>query len=115
LSDEQRKKLLETGDNDKNTPLHLAAKYGNVDVFLCLLDHGRPMFGPTYGLTEPVNRTNRSSLHECAKYNRLSLIKALLPLPRHFYKTQLLDTIKDEDEMTSVHFACRQGKHKSRL
>jgi ankyrin repeat protein len=122
LDDEKRKKLLTACDNDKNTPLHLAAKYGNADVFVYLLEHARKMIdpkydliGPKYGLTVPRNRTDRSALHECAKHNRLSLIQALLQLPREIDRTELLDTIKDEDQMTAVHFACREGKHKSSL
>jgi ankyrin repeat protein len=115
LNNEQRKNLLMAGDNNKNTALHLAAKYGNVDVFLCLLEHGRKMIDPKYGLNVPRNRTHRSPLHECAKHNHLPLIEALLQLPREIDRTQWLDTIKDEDQMTCVHFACRQGKDKSIL
>jgi ankyrin repeat protein len=116
LSDDQRRALLKAGDNDQNTPLHLAAKYGNVDVFLCLMTHGRKMIDLNYGFIEPHNRTGRSPLHECAKHNRFSLIKALLQLPRETNSTHLLDAeIVDEDQMTCVHFACRQGKHKSSL
>ena len=109
---DRRKTLLTAGDNDKNTPLHLAAKHGNVDVFMCLLEYGKRLDNKAkdYGLTEPCNRTDRSPLIECAKHNRLQIIKELLKQKPDSDLKKLLDTTMDEDQMTCVHFACIGGK-----
>ena len=116
LSEEQRT-LLNAGDNDKNTPLHLAAKYGSMDVFFYLLEQGRQLNdqkSPTenYGITEPLNRTDRSPLLECAKHNRLSFIRKWLPSSNVSTKL-LLENTKDQDQMKCIHLACRYGKHRS--
>ena len=118
LSDVQRN-LLTAGDIDDNTPLHLAAKYGSSKVFQCLFNYGKKLSNesgsglkePVYGVNIPVNRTDRTPLHECAKHNRLSLIKELLPSDGS--EKKLLDTVKDENLLTAVHLACRHGECES--
>ena len=64
-----------------------------------------------YGLTEPRNRTDRSPLIECGKNNRLQIIKKLLEQKPRSELKKLLDTTRDEDQMTCLHFASIEGKH----
>ena len=123
-------KLLQACDNEKNTPLHLAAKADNQNIFNFLLDCGRKKLEKSnsnegkqndiYGITTPRNRTGRTPLLECAKYNRVSFVRKLLmedePIesrPTEFklikWKTEF-DQLRDEDRMTCLHLACRAGK-----
>ncbi len=123
LDNEYVGKLLEACDNDRNTPLHLAAKANNKEIFKCLLESGRNLKNfsskeekknDTYGITEPSNRTGRTPLLECAKHNRKSFIEEILATKnnsRTWGKT--LDLLKDEDQMTCFHLACGQGKYET--
>jgi ankyrin repeat protein len=130
LLDDQSKKspdkpdvaeLLQGCDNEKNTPLHLAAKAGNNAIFDILLKSGKNLKksnsnnaneNDIYGITIPRNRTGRTPLLECAKYNRVSFMEELLPItkdnPSQWKKK--LDSLRDNDRMTCLHLACSLGK-----
>ncbi|CAF3912362.1 unnamed protein product [Rotaria sp. Silwood1] len=63
-----------------------------------------------YGITEPRNRIRRTPLLECAKFNRVSFIKEILPAEGDSgEQKKLLDDLKDENGMTCLHLACNQG------
>ncbi|CAF3342979.1 unnamed protein product, partial [Rotaria sp. Silwood2] len=123
LGEDKLKKLLEGHDNQKNTPLHLAAKMGSKSVFEYLLDRGRNFKASTsteqetpdtYGINRPVNRIQQTPLHECAKHNHVELIESLLSdgAKSAQYK-KWLDNIKCENRMTCLHLACCQGHLKT--
>jgi ankyrin repeat protein len=115
--------LLQACDNEKNTPLHLAARANNEEIFKCLIESGRNLKNSNsnegkkndmYGITEPLNRNERTPLLECAKYNRQSFIEELLPTKDNSRKwKKTLDQLRDEDRMTCLHLACNQGKHET--
>jgi ankyrin repeat protein len=115
--------LLQACDNEKNTPLHLAARANNEEIFKCLIESGRNLKNSNsnegkkndmYGITEPLNRNERTPLLECAKYNRKSFIEELLPTKDNSRKwKKTLDQLRDEDRMTCLHLACNQGKHET--
>lgn len=115
--------LLEAHDNEKNTPLHIAARMNNKSIFKCLLKEGNKLKNYNtnkrnedyvYGVTVPLNRIGRTPLHECAKYNRKSFIELLLPRNDNLriWETKL-NTCKDDDQMTCLHLASSQGKHET--
>lgn len=119
---EHVKQLLHAGDNEKNTPLHLAARTNNKDIFQCLLDAGRKLENSNangkekdylYRVTAPRNQTGRTPLHECALYNRTSFIEELLSPKKDDARERKkqLDTSKDDNQMTCLHLACSKGKH----
>ena len=63
-------KLINEKDEDGNTALHIAAKYGNIEVCKLLLDRG------TY-----VNVTNKkyyTPLHIAAKYGNMGVCELLI-------------------------------------
>ncbi|CAF0926128.1 unnamed protein product [Adineta steineri] len=113
-------KLLQAGDVDKNTPLHLAARMKNEEIFERLLDHGRKLKCSNlesekencmYGIIEPRNRLGQTPLFECAKYNRKSFMEKLL-LPRQAKPGEwkrTLDRLIDENRQTCLHIACYNG------
>jgi ankyrin repeat protein len=135
LGNHDVEKLLQACDNEKNTPLHLAARANNEEIFKCLLESGRNLNNSNsngeknnlknsnsnegkkndmYGITEPLNRNERTPLLECAKYNRKSFIEELLPTKDNSRKwKKTLDQLRDEDRMTCLHLACNQGKHET--
>ncbi|UJR19978.1 hypothetical protein I4U23_023112 [Adineta vaga] len=111
--------LFQAGDNDKNTPLHLAARKDNKEVFTYLLKHGKKLKHPNlkddkednmYGITEPHNCRGRTPLFECAEYNHISLMEELLSTDANS-KTwkETLDQLKDENKITCLHIACNKG------
>jgi ankyrin repeat protein len=98
--------LLQACDNEKNTPLHLAARANNEEIFKCLLESGRNL--------KNSNSNEGTPLLECAKYNRKSFIEELLPTKDNSRKwKKTLDQLRDEDRMTCLHLACNQGKHET--
>ncbi|CAF4113532.1 unnamed protein product, partial [Adineta steineri] len=111
------KELLEAVDNDKNTPLHLAARMKSEDIFDCLLECGGNLNCSNlkdkkedyiYGVTVPRNWLEQTPLFECAKYSRKSFMEKLL-LPREANSSkwkQILDRLKDENQNTCLHIAC---------
>jgi ankyrin repeat protein len=131
LSDDSSKKLLDKSDvakllqacdNEKNTPLHLAAKANNKDIFHILLESGRHLKNPhsneekennMYGIITPCNRTGRTPLLECAKHNRVSFMEELLTKDKSSKWKTVLDVLRDEDRMTCLHLACSEGKHET--
>ncbi|CAF3701144.1 unnamed protein product [Adineta steineri] len=120
LDSEYVKKLLQAVDNDKNTPLHLAARMKNEDIFKRLLECGGNLNCSNlkdekedyiYGVTVPRNWLEQTPLFECAKYNRTSFMEKLL-LPREANSSkwkQILDQLKDENQNTCLHIACTNG------
>jgi ankyrin repeat protein len=123
LDNQYVEQLLQACDHDKNTPLHLAARANNKEIFKCLLESGRNLKNANsnegknndmYGITEPLNRTGQTPLLECAKYGRMSFIEEVLPTKDNSrkWKTEL-DRLRDEDRMTCLHLACNQGKHET--
>ncbi|CAF3996479.1 unnamed protein product [Adineta steineri] len=120
LDSKRVKKLLEAVDNDKNTPLHLAARMKSEDIFDRLLECGGNLNCSNlkdkkedyiYGVTVPRNWLEQTPLFECAKYNRKSFMEKLL-LPREANSSkwkQILDRLKDENQNTCLHIACNNG------
>ncbi|CAF1218928.1 unnamed protein product [Didymodactylos carnosus] len=119
LDDDNVKQLLQACDNEKNTPLHLAVKANNTEIFKCLLESCRNMKNTnpdeekkkaTYGITEPRNRSGRTPLLECAKHNCTSFIEEILSTKDNSrkWKTVLDHQLSDQDRMTCLHLACSQ-------
>ncbi|CAF1492509.1 unnamed protein product [Adineta steineri] len=113
------KTLLQAGDSDKNTPLHIAARMKNEEIFEYLLKRGRELKissskgkeeNNIYGVTEPRNWLGQTPLFECAKYNRKSFMEKLLSeQPNSSKWTKILDQLKDQNQMTCLHIACYNG------
>ncbi len=123
LDNQDVENLLHACDNEKNTPLHLAARANNKDIFTCLLESGRNLKNSNsseekknymYGITEPRNRNEQTPLLECAKYNRKSFIEEVLSTKDNLRQwKKALDELRDEDRMTCLHLACNKGKHET--
>ena len=117
--------MIEAPDNDKHTPLHLAARTNNEGIFRCLLKTGRQLSVSTsdkegendiYGITKPCNRLGQTPLFECAKYNRISFMEELLSTKDNSIKwKKTLDLLKDQNRMTCLHLACNHGKYETYL
>ncbi|CAF1494512.1 unnamed protein product [Adineta steineri] len=113
------KTLLQAGDSDKNTPLHIAARMKNGEIFEYLLKRGRELKTSSsegkeekkvYGVDEPRNWLGQTPLFECAKYNRKSFMEKLLSeQPNSSKWTKILDQLKDQNQMTCLHIACYNG------
>ncbi|QQR49310.1 ankyrin repeat domain-containing protein [bacterium] len=94
--------LLELGanihavDNDNNTPLHIAACNGQVDVLKELLSHGAD--------ANARNNQGKTALHLAARNDKFLCLQALLE-----HDTNLGINAKDAKEETPLHTTAKHG------
>ena len=79
------------------TPLHLAARYGHIEVISALLDNGANM--------RLLDKEGRSPLDVAVRYGRQAVVQELLR-----YGADVL--VRNSDGSTCVHTACRHGQYK---
>jgi hypothetical protein len=96
-------KLLLTGkDNDGNTPLHLASKFGREDLCEIFIHWMNPYDQSWF------NSKQRTPLHECAKHGHWELVKMMLAKYNPETRVKLL-RMQDINLKTTLHLACKEG------
>lgn len=86
-------------NSEGNTPLHLAAIHGNLNLSKALLEHGAD--------TTILNKKHQTSLHVATQLNRYHIIKSILNLS----KVDIID-IADSNGDTALMYAATLGDTK---
>ncbi|RUS77619.1 hypothetical protein EGW08_014619 [Elysia chlorotica] len=98
LSKPRVKQLINESDCYDNSPLHIAAKQGYLDIVQCLLENGADL--------DDKNEEEETPLHLAAKHGRTNIVRELI-------KTDTT-IVNDEDENsnTALHLAAQCGHYK---
>lgn len=98
LSKPRVKQLVNESDCYDNSPLHIAAKQGYLDIVQCLVENG--------AILDDKNEEEETPLHLAAKHGRTNIVRELI-------KTDTT-IVNDEDENsnTALHLAAQCGHHK---
>ncbi|RUS76171.1 hypothetical protein EGW08_016083 [Elysia chlorotica] len=98
LSETKVKMLIDESDCYDNSPLHIAAQKGYLDIVQCLLKNGADL--------DNKNEEEETPLHLAAKHGRTNIVRELI-------KTDTM-IVNDEDENsnTPLHLAAQYGHHK---
>lgn len=92
------KELLDRSDRYGNTPLHIAAKKGYLNIVQFLLDEG--------GIIDQKNEEEQTPLHLAAEEGRTKVVRELLK------RSKQLANNEDEDSNTPLHLASLTGNDK---
>ncbi|GFO37455.1 transient receptor potential cation channel subfamily a member 1-like protein [Plakobranchus ocellatus] len=98
LSDFKVKILIDESDCYDNSPLHIAAQQGFLDIVQCLLRNGADL--------DNKNEEEETPLHLAAKHGRTNIVRELIDTD-----TMIVND-EDENSNTPLHLAAQYGHHK---
>nr|QQY02505.1 transient receptor potential cation channel 3 [Cryptocotyle lingua] len=95
LQHPKAKQLIDVPNIYDDTPLHVAAKNGHLDIVKLLLENGANV--------SSKNEKERTAFHNAAKYGRLNIARHLLE------HAPSLVSERDEDGSSAIHLAAASG------
>ncbi|KAK3773373.1 hypothetical protein RRG08_023251 [Elysia crispata] len=98
LSKPRVKQLINESDCYDNSPLHIAAKQGYLEILQCLLENGADL--------DDKNEEEETPLHLAAKHGRTNIVRELIKTDTTIVNDE------DEDSNTALHLAAQCGHHK---